>query len=71
MLSQSIGLTDKLFEALKNDPRTKDAVVDIAFNQGIVTLSGTVKSHTTMNAVEEIAKKQPGVISVINEVKVI
>ena len=70
MLSQSISVTERLFEALKNDPRTKNVIVDIAVNQGIVTLTGTVKSEAAWKAVEEVAKNQPGVITVINEIKV-
>ncbi len=70
MVSQNTGVTERLFELLKNDPRTKDAVIDIAFNQGIVTLTGTVKSELIRQATEEIAKDQPGVVTVINEIKV-
>ncbi len=70
MLSQNTGVTERLFELLKNDPRTKDAVIDIAFKQGIVTLTGTVKSELIRQATEEIAKDQPGVVTVINEIKV-
>jgi osmotically-inducible protein OsmY len=70
MVSQSINVTERLYEALTNDPRTKDALIEIAFNQGVVTLGGSVKSPTILKAVEEIAKNQPGVISVINELKV-
>jgi osmotically-inducible protein OsmY len=70
MVSQSIGVTDRFYEALKNDHRTKDAVVDITFNQGIATMTGTVKSNATWKAVEEIIKRQPEVMTVINEMKI-
>lgn len=70
MFSKNTSVSDQLFESLKNDPRTKDAVIEIAFSQGILTLTGTVKSEQTRMAIEEIAKKQPGVVTVMNEVKV-
>jgi osmotically-inducible protein OsmY len=70
MVSQSINVTERLYEALMNDPRTKNTLIEIAFNQGVVTLAGSVKNHTILKAAEEMAKNQPGVISVINELKV-
>jgi osmotically-inducible protein OsmY len=53
-----------------NDPRTKDMVIDVIYNQGAVVLAGTVASPEVAKAAEEIARAQPGVAMVTNELKV-
>ncbi len=70
MLSENTGVSDRVFDALKNDPRTKNTILDITFNQGIVTLTGEVKSEEIRRAVEDIAHNQPEVFTVINELKI-
>ena len=59
-----------IYDQLQNDPRTKNAVIDVSFNQGIAVLTGTVKTAGVVQAAEDIARQQPGVISVQNELKV-
>lgn len=69
MVTMSHDLTLMVMEALQNDPRTKDEVIDVVNERGIVTLTGTVDSAETRREAEEITRQQPGVISVINELK--
>jgi osmotically-inducible protein OsmY len=57
-------------QALRNDPRTQEAVIDVAMEQGIVTLSGRVKSEAVREAAEEIARNQTGVVTIINDLQV-
>jgi osmotically-inducible protein OsmY len=56
--------------ALLEDPRTGDAIIDVANDRGIVTLTGTVASEEIRQAAEEIARDNRGVITVVNELKV-
>ncbi len=62
-------VTKQVTDALMNDPRTKGSVIDVGFNQGIVILTGTVKSMQAAQAAEEIARSVPGVMGVTNELK--
>lgn len=64
------GTIKQISEALSRDPRTHKALIDIGYIQGVVTLTGTVKSHAEVQAAEEIARSQPGVLSVVNELRV-
>ena len=64
------GVSDRVLHALQNDPRTMEAVIDVSYQQGAVTLSGRVPTHEMREAAFEIARKQEGVITVINDLKV-
>lgn len=64
------GMIKQISEAITKDPRTRKAVIDIGFTQGIVTLTGFVKTAAEVSAAEEIARAQQGVVSVINELRV-
>ena len=71
----SLPLTDyssQVFEALRNDPRTKNHYKDIevAVDRGILTLTGSVPNTQASDAAEEIARNTPGIISVHNELKI-
>jgi len=57
-------------EALVQDSRTRDESVDVISKQGIITLSGIVRSEKVRQAAEEIARRQPGVVKVINSLTV-
>lgn len=63
-------LSNRVSQALLNDPRTDQVVIEVSAEQGVVTLSGTVDSPGTSQAAEEIARSQRGVVSVINQLKV-
>jgi osmotically-inducible protein OsmY len=60
----------QISEALSRDPRTQNAVIDVGYNQGVVILTGTVKSREMLMAAEKIAQSQPGVVSVVNELRI-
>lgn len=56
--------------ALLEDPRTTEAILDVANNRGVITLTGAVDSEEIRQAAEEIARQQQGVLTVVNELKV-
>ena len=70
MVSPMTDITDRVTAALLEDSRTKNAMIDVGCTQNVCTLSGTVKSEAIREAAEEIARRQPGVVTVINELKV-
>ena len=61
-------LVQRVRAALQNDSRTHDAAVDVVEEGGSITLTGTVATENGRQAAGEIARKQEGVIQVINEV---
>lgn len=61
---------ETISRALVEDPRTQDVSIEVAYQNGIVTLSGPVRSLEISQWAEEIAREQPGVIIVINEIRV-
>jgi osmotically-inducible protein OsmY len=69
-MTQLNDVGQKVTNALLDDPSTKDAVIEVSNDRGILTLIGNVDSEETRQAAEEIARQQPGVISVVNELKV-
>jgi osmotically-inducible protein OsmY len=64
-------ITDRVMRALMEDPELNKADIDVSTNQSIVTITGTVKTAAARDRAEEIANSQPGVIKVINEIKVV
>ncbi len=65
------NITKQITDALFDDPRMKGSVIEVGNDHGIVILTGTVKSADISQAAEEISRAQPGVISVVNELKVV
>jgi osmotically-inducible protein OsmY len=65
-------LSTTVINALHNDPRIQQYTrnIEVTADRGIITLTGTVPSTQISDAVEEIARKAPGVITVHNELKV-
>jgi osmotically-inducible protein OsmY len=63
-------VSTRVSQALWDDPRTSDAVIEVMNKNGVVTLSGIVGSKEILQAAEEIARAQQGVFSVVNELKV-
>lgn len=64
-------LQSNVQKTLMNDSRTKDYGVEVLDNNGIITLRGTVPSHTARDTIETIVKGIHGVISVNNELDVV
>lgn len=60
----------RVVAALRSDPRTDIAGIDVVVRQGIVTLTGQVDSQEIKEAAEEIAAAQEGIVEVINEIEV-
>ena len=63
-------VSNRVSEALLNDPRTARATIDVATEHGMVSLTGTVASVGVRQAAEEVARAQKGVVTVMNELKV-
>jgi osmotically-inducible protein OsmY/sporulation protein YlmC with PRC-barrel domain len=57
----------QVIAALATDPRTKQAVIEVIHDRGVVTLQGQVESVAARNAAAEIASQQRGVTTVVNE----
>jgi osmotically-inducible protein OsmY len=70
MVTPATSVTERILDALNDDPRTRDEVIEVTTHQGVVTLVGEVKSEQIRRAAEEIARKQPGVVTLVNELKV-
>jgi osmotically-inducible protein OsmY len=70
MVTRSTELADRVSQALMDDERTREALIDVVNNQGVVTLSGVVKSHEMRDVAEQIVRQQQGVITVVNDLKI-
>jgi osmotically-inducible protein OsmY len=70
MVSPISNISNQVLSALQEDPRTKDEMIDAVVNQGMVTLTGTVKSNDVREAAEQVIRRLPGVITVVNELRV-
>lgn len=64
------AVTKQIEEALLNDARTAKSVIDVGFRNGIVTLTGSVRNASISQAAEEIARSNPGVLQVVNELHI-
>ncbi len=70
ILSDELALRAIVANSLSEDPQTKDAVIEVINEHGIVTLVGMVADGKTHAAAEKIAAEHQGVISVVNALKV-
>ena len=55
---------------LDADPRTADAPIGVSARGGEVTLEGTVASAAIKAAAEAIARAEPGVVMVLNDLRI-
>ena len=69
-LTTDTEVVARVTTALLEDPRTARYAIDVASEHGVVTLSGVVPSEEVKRAAEEIARRQKGVITVINAIEV-
>ncbi len=69
-LDTDTAIMARVVAALADDPRTANAVIEVASDRGVVTLSGTVDSPEVRGAAQEIAARQPGVVAVVNALEV-
>ncbi|MFN2291343.1 MAG: BON domain-containing protein [Anaerolineae bacterium] len=70
MVIEQIELAKRVEDALAQDPRTEDLILDVVDQNGMVTLTGTVPSHDAREAAEDVARQQEGVIEVVNDLEV-
>lgn len=64
------SLSRRIETVLAQDPRTKNAVIDVIDEGGLITLAGEVNSAETRAVVADLVSKQPGVVSVVNNLRV-
>ncbi len=62
-------LRERVQNALTDDPRTRDAGIEIINENGIITLGGIVPDPKVSSAAEAITENVDGVVSVINEIQ--
>lgn len=70
MLDTDVSISTEVIHALLTDPRTDVSVIEVASQEGVVTLRGVVDTPQIRDAAAEIAAEQPGVLSVVNELQV-
>ena len=63
-------LSSRVAEALFEDSRTSDEVIEVIDERGMITLDGEVDSAATRDAAQEIAAAQRGVTAVVNLLRV-
>jgi hypothetical protein len=69
-LDTDASIVSRVSGALVASHRTEVAVVGVMEERGIVTLVGQVGDPNTREAAEEVARRQPGVVDVINSLEV-
>jgi osmotically-inducible protein OsmY len=73
LIAQGTPADDKIYDDLRrklaNDPDVKGAGLDVIVKAGAVTLRGKVHDERAREKAEKIAKKEKGVTSVTNELK--
>jgi hypothetical protein len=69
-LATHTAIVARITSALEEDPRTELAVIEVINEYGLVTLKGQVDNQEISATAEKIAQQQPGVISVINALKI-
>ncbi|MGC9344004.1 MAG: BON domain-containing protein [Bacteroidales bacterium] len=63
-------IADNVFEALDSDPMVNSADIDIAINNGLVTLSGTVQDYASANAAHDALLYIPGLRGIVNNINI-
>lgn len=69
-LTTDTSIVAHVTAALSTDHRTDVAIVGVLYERGVVTLKGQVGDPNTREAAEEITRRQPGVVDVINDLEV-
>lgn len=67
---REMALNDRLLKALAASPQTSEAAIEVINENGFITLTGEVDTPETRQAVREIVANEPGVISVVNNLKI-
>ena len=69
MTAEDARLRDAVLQQLERLPGVDD-VIDVAVNEGVVTLTGVIDSYAGKLAAERVAKRIPGVWAVANDLTV-
>ena len=69
-VGEEITLADQVRDALALAPVTASSIIEVVFEQGVVTLLGEVDNAAIHTTAEQIAHSQPGVLSVVNALEV-
>ena len=64
------ALETRLGEVVNKEPDLKDDSIDFDVNNGVVTITGAVKSSAERDHVGDLARSQPGVKDVVNSLEV-
>jgi osmotically-inducible protein OsmY len=64
------GIENHLGNLVDQEADLKDDAIDFDANNGVVTISGTVKSSAERDKVGDLARSQPGVKDVVNSLEV-
>jgi hypothetical protein len=63
-------ITKDIQNRVASDPDTKDSNVSVVSNDGKVTLKGTASSQAAQQKLEQIARQEPGIAGVDNQITV-
>jgi osmotically-inducible protein OsmY len=63
-------LNDRLLRALAASPQTRDAAIEVINENGLITLVGEVDSSEIRQAIRQVVANEPGVISVVNNLRI-
>jgi osmotically-inducible protein OsmY len=69
-MTRNSDVVARVTAALLEDSRTSESAIEVINDQGVVTLTGIVNSDEVRQAAEQVAQKQPGFISVVNDLEV-
>jgi hypothetical protein len=69
-LDENLSVAEEVTAALAEDPRTASFVIEVVYDAGVVTLTGTVENEVAHLAAEEIAHRHERVVSVVNALEV-
>ena len=64
------GIENHLGNLVDQEADLKDEAIDFDANNGVVTITGTVKSSAERDKVGDLARSQPGVKDVVNSLEV-
>lgn len=63
-------LAKEITKALMKDERTRDSIIEVIDENGVITLTGTATSREAADHAQNIARRQPNVISVSSDLHV-
>lgn len=64
------AIAERVSAALRDDPRTRTASIDVDSKLGVVTLQGPIRDKVTREAAKEIARQQDGVVAVRDQLEI-